>query len=57
MRFSTLKHLSLVAVLLCGTAHTYAQQVFYESFDGRRVNASHLQPGIYVSNGKKVVVR
>ena len=57
MRFSTLKHLSLVAALLCGTAHTYAQQVFYESFDGRRVNASHLQPGIYVSNGKKVVVR
>lgn len=34
MRFSTLKHLSLVAALLCGTAHTYAQQVFYESFDG-----------------------
>lgn len=30
MRFSTLKHLSLVVALLCGTAHTYAQQVFYE---------------------------
>jgi len=27
------------------------------SLDGRRVNASNLQPGLYIKNGKKVVVK
>ena len=27
------------------------------TFDGRRVDAAHLRPGIYVSNGRKIIVR
>ena len=41
---------TLLGIIKEGTGSVY-------SLDGRRVNASNLQPGLYVKNGKKVVVK
>lgn len=40
---------------VCGYAIVPNSSVY--SLDGRRVNASNLQPGLYIKNGKKVVVK
>ena len=41
---------TLLGIIKEGTGSVY-------SLDGRRVNASNLQPGLYIKNGKKVVVK